>query len=325
MLNPSVSIIIPAYNCAKTIAETLRAVSSQDYQGEIEVVVVDDGSQDNTGELIKGFIGIKYYYQANAGPAAARNFGVSKSKGEVLVFTDSDCIPHGDWIKRLIEGFTLGDVGAVAGSYGIANPQKRLARGIHAEIMYRHCNLMPEFPRAFGSYNVAIKKQLFQKVGGFDTEFRTASGEDNDLSYKILKEGFCIRFERLALVDHHHPVKVKRYWFEQFRHGVWRASLYRRHPEKIKGDDYTFWKDIIEVPLSIFSSVLMLGGGLDTSFFYIGVFFLIILFSINVVYGIKMMSFNLDSIYYTFVMFVRSYCRSFGFVFGWIKLISKLN
>jgi hypothetical protein len=156
----------------------------------------------------------------------------------------------------MVAGFSLEDIGAVGGSYGIANPDSPLARIIHGEIIFRHKQLMPEFAKSFGSYNVAIRRKVFESAGGFDVSYRNASGEDNDLSYKILRQGQRIRFLKEAVVGHYHQEALTCYLKEQYRHGFWRAKMYIDHPGMAGGDDYTFWKDMAEVPLVLLHVVM---------------------------------------------------------------------
>jgi len=256
----SVSIIVPAYNASASLGRTIEALLKQNCFQPFEIIVVDDGSIDNTAEIAHSFGAVKYLRQENAGPAAARNHGARLARGQYLAFTDSDCIPHEDWISRLMAGFAQAEVGVVAGSYGIANPQNWLSRCIHAEIIWRHQHLMPDFPNSFGSYNFCVKKEVFEGVGGFNTVYRNASGEDNDLSYKIIAAGWRIYFDRKALVDHYHTAHVVKYLKEQYRHGFWRAKMYHDHPQMIKGDGYTFWKDMVEMPLSALLLLAVLGS-----------------------------------------------------------------
>lgn len=99
MLNPLVSIIIPAYNRENTVAETIRSVQDQTYKN-LELIVVDDGSTDKTYEVLKDFGDtIKIIRQANAGVSAARNTGIKEAKGEIITFLDSDDL----WLPQKIE------------------------------------------------------------------------------------------------------------------------------------------------------------------------------------------------------------------------------
>jgi len=317
-----VSVIVPAYNASATIGQELEALSQQNCFQPFEVIVVDDGSSDNTAEIVRSFASVKYVRQDNAGPASARNHGARLARGEFLAFTDSDCIPHKDWISQLMAGFSHPQVGVVAGSYGIANPESWLARGIHTEILWRHSHLMPDFSNSFGSYNFCVKKNVFEAVGGFNSWYRFASGEDNDISYKIRGAGWRIYFQRKALVDHYHPSLVVKYLKEQFRHGFWRVKMYRDHPRMMRGDGYTYWKDILEMPWAVFcltAMALTAVGGLGW-----GCAGLIILFSFllfEIVWAVIMLRSFFDGIFFGFVLLFRAFARMFGFSTGILSLL----
>jgi len=252
-----VSVVIPAYNAENTISKAVaQSLAQAKGPMEVEVVVVDDGSIDDTA-IIAESAGAKVIRQENAGPAAARNRGWESATGQVICFTDSDCIPTAGWLENLLDGFAGREVGAVAGSYDIANPSSWLAHWVHREIIERH-RRMPPFVRAYGSYNVAIPRYVLEATGGFDPAYRRASGEDNDLSYRIIKKGWRIAFRPQAKVAHYHPEKVWKYLLEQYRHGFWRAKLYQDHPDMIRGDDYTRLRDRLEPILVMGISVFLL-------------------------------------------------------------------
>jgi glycosyltransferase involved in cell wall biosynthesis len=253
-----VSVVIPAYNAESTIGQAVEQSFAQARQPlEIEVIVVDDGSKDDTAKVAES-AGATVIRQENAGPAAARNRGWESATGQVICFTDSDCIPVADWLENLLDGFNESQVGAVAGSYEIANTNSWLARWVHREIVERH-RKMPGFIRAFGSYNLAIPRYVLRATGGFNPTYRQASGEDNDFSYRIIKEGWRIAFRPQAKVAHYHPEKVWKYLLEQYRHGFWRAKLYKDHPEMIRGDDYTRLRDRLEpiLVLAVLTSIIL--------------------------------------------------------------------
>jgi GT2 family glycosyltransferase len=307
-----VSIVIPAYNAASTIAQTLEAITRQTSPVSCEVIVVDDGSTDETPQILKDFSGI-YLRQTNAGPAAARNRGARLAQHELIYFLDSDCVPCPDWLEKILSGFDDPSIGVVAGGYAIANEQELLARCIHREILYRY-GRMPEFPRFFGSYNFCVRRDVFEKTGGFDENYRHPSGEDNALSYKILNAGHRIRFVPGAKVKHYHTDKVKKYLREQFRHGFWRARIYLTHPRYARGDDYTFWKDIIEPPLVAGILVLAL---LRPPWSLVGLAFLVCL---EFGYGLLMVKNAKEGLFWGAVMILRAFWRTFGFFAGLCNL-----
>ena len=313
-----ISVVIPAYNAAQTIGKAVSLSRSQ-ARGrlQIEVIVVDDGSSDDTAAVAES-AGATVIRQQNAGPAAARNRGWQSAAGTFICFTDSDCIPMAGWLEKLLDGFTDPQVGAVAGSYDIANSSSWLARWVHQEIMERH-KRMPACVRAFGSYNVAIPRFVLEATGGFDPGYRLASAEDNDLSYRIIKKGWRIAFRPQAKVAHHHPEKIWRYLLEQFRHGCWRAKLYKDHPHMIGGDDYTRLRDRLE-------PVLVLGIAGLAALSLLGITNLIwwVLLLVSV-YGFIHLSWpiswwlgegRLEALPYAAVTFLRGFARTAGLCVG---------
>lgn len=317
--DPFVSVVVPVYNSEKTILKTLDSLSSQTYKN-FEVIIVDDGSTCPAGQMVKSYSFAKYFYQQNGGPAKARNVGAKLSKGEIICFTDSDCVPEEKWIQKLLDGFTNDDIAVVSGSYGIENKSKMLAQCIHNEILFRHNKLMPDYPKSFGSYNFAIRRKVFEEVGGFRESYRFASGEDNDLSYKIINSGFRIFFNKECFVRHHHTEIVSKYLIEQFRHGFWRMKLYLEHPKMARGDDYTFWKDIAEVPLSAIVSILFLINicSFFSYFIFAKLFYILLLAfgAMELFYSLMCNKSLCEIIFYVFVMFFRSFFRMFGFTTG---------
>lgn len=245
-----ISVVIPAHNSEKTIEKAVEGCLSQAYDKDnLEIVVVDDGSTDKTGEVAKQYP-VKYIYQENAGPAAARNTGWKNARGEVVCFTDSDCVPEKDWVSRIVQGFSSMDISGVGGSYSIANPESLLARCVHQEIVERHRKMSGEVD-FLGSFNVSYRKKVLEEVGGFNEEFKKASGEDNDLAYRIRKKGYKLIFDKEIKVAHYHQTNFFKYLKEQFQHGFWRMKLYRLHPDMAKGDRYAGILDFIQPPVAM--------------------------------------------------------------------------
>ena len=316
-----VSIVIPAYNAESTIGQAVaKSIAQAKGPMEVEVVVVDDGSNDDTVKVAES-AGAMVIRQQNAGPAAARNRGWKTATGQFICFTDSDCIPAADWMENLLDGFTDSQVGAVAGSYEIANTSSWLARWVHQEIMERH-KRMPPFIRAFGSYNVAIPRHVLQATGGFDPVYRRASGEDNDLSYRIIKKGWRIAFRPQAKVAHYHPEKLWKYLMEQYRHGFWRAKLYRDHPDMVRGDDYTRLRDRLEpiLVLGILVSLILQVVGINGSSWPL----LILLAAYTAIHLCWPISWwlgegRIGAFSYAGVTFLRGFARTLGLCVGLAK------
>lgn len=245
-----ISVVIPAYNAETTLAECLDACLAQSSPAH-EIIVVDDGSTDATAEIAQGF-DLIYLRQENAGPAAARNHGARSATGDVVIFTDSDCIPEPNWLEQLATGFDddADDVVAVGGTYGIANESSTLARMIHEEIVMRHERFGASVD-FLGSFNVAYRRDAFLAVDGFDETFTSASGEDNDLAYRLHDNGGVMRFVPTAIVKHYHPTRLLPYLRTQMNHGFWRMKLYAKHPGRKSGDQYAGKLDFAGPPLAL--------------------------------------------------------------------------
>ena len=325
-----VSIIIPAYNAEATLGECLAACVAQTHS-DVDVIVVDDGSTDSTPDMAKNYP-VEYIRQDNAGPAAARNRGAQAAKGEIIVFTDSDCIAEPDWIEKLLAGFTSDDVVGVGGSYDIANDSSLLAQMIHEEIMVRHKQFKEEVDY-LGSFNVAYRKNAFDAVGGFDEAFRIASGEDNDLAYRLHDKGGHLHFAANAKVAHYHPTKLFPYLRTQFRHGFWRMKLYAKHPKRSKGDQYAGKAEFAGPPLALIVLILMVLLFLNITLNYNNHWVLPITIFLLLVYGYSQQSLTdaisvhlgfLGGFKFQGMLFLRDVARGLGLIKGvWTFMILR--
>jgi len=238
-----ISIIIPMFNAEKNILPLIESLKTQS-KHDFEVIIVDDGSTDCSREIVESkktivTFPVTLISQKNAGPATARNVGVEHAKGEIIIFLDSDCITPPNWIEEMIRPL----VGKVAGcncGYQTKNHESLIARYIGFEIARRHERLTKNNIDTIGSYSASFVKDIFQEAGGFNTDYRNASGEDFDLSFNIHKLGFTLVFTDDTFVYHYHPDTLRKFLKQQFYRGYWRVPLYTMNREKIyRGDSYT--------------------------------------------------------------------------------------
>ena len=235
-----VSVIVPAYNARKTISQCIEALLSQKYPREnYEVIVIDDGSADGTDDAVKAYP-VKYMYQRNQGPATARNAGVREAQGEILLFTDSDCVPSDNWIAEMIKPFEDKEVVAVKGGYK-TRQKSMVARFAQIEFEERFEMLKKtESIDMVDTYSAGYRKEIFLQMGGFDPYFPVANNEDTELSYRMSKLGYKMVFNPDAIVYHlNHPSSIRRYTKLKFWRGYWRTVVYKRFPEKMIKDTYT--------------------------------------------------------------------------------------
>ncbi len=173
---PLVSVIMAAYNAAEHIAEALESVLAQDWQ-PLEMVVVDDGSIDDTAAIVGRYPDVVYVHQDNQGPSAARNAAVEHSSGEFVANFDSDdLLPAtrvGDQARYLL---AHPEVGAVFGRQEWLNAPEWMAR----DSVYGDVDGIP-------LSSVMFRREVFFELGGYDTSF--VHGEDMDLLMRMRERG----------------------------------------------------------------------------------------------------------------------------------------
>ena len=233
-----VSVIIPTYNSESTIKGCLDSLFNQTFEDKYEVIVVDDASADNTVSAVVSYP-VELLKQEHKGPAAARNLGAENAEGEILLFTDADCIPENGWIEKMCAPFEDGQIVGVQGRYK-TRQEGTVARFVQYEIEERY-EIMSEkrYIDFIGSYSAAYRKDVFLEGGGFDESFTIASGEDPDLSYRLASKGHKMVFAPGAVVYHEHPASIEQYLKMKFYRAYWRVALYRKNPEKTIKDTYT--------------------------------------------------------------------------------------
>ena len=175
-----VSVIMPAYNYGRYIGEAIGSVLSQTYDN-LEIVVVDDGSTDNTCEVVGGFIGklkrkVRYYYQKNKGPGAARNFAIKEARGEYLAFLDADDLWLPDKLKLQMEMFAGNpDIGFIHTNYKLFNAEGEIVNyrfGI-TSLSQLSGNIFPYLLREniINGSTIIARKALLIEAGGFAEEY----------------------------------------------------------------------------------------------------------------------------------------------------------
>lgn len=229
-----VSVIIPSYNRADRVPSLLTALLQQEYDGEFEVVVVDDGSCDETPAVLQEWTSrhpkrIRYLRQHNSGPAAARNRGAVEARGELLAFIDDDCLPERSWLRRLEEALRNSGTAAVAGA--VINPEDNwIGRYINRESVIDHVVTPEGAVTALVTGNAAVRADLFRKLGGFDEAIRVAGGEDTEFGFRLRATGHRIAHVPEARVRHESRVDLAGYLRMIYRHGRGRRRLGERFP-----------------------------------------------------------------------------------------------
>lgn len=234
-----ISVVIPAYNAERSLPYALRALQNQTVPRNLyEVIVVDDASMDGTGAVAREF-GVRYRRQNKEGPAAARNLGVRIARGDIILFTDSDCIPKEDWIEKMIKPFEDPQVAGAMGRY-LTRQTEYCARFTQLEFEERF-SILRDYDSIdlVASFAAAFRRSVFEAVGGFDAHYPLANNEDVELSYKIASQGYKMVFLNDAVVYHRHPARWRKYFSTKFTRAFWRTLVYKKFPGKILKDTYT--------------------------------------------------------------------------------------
>jgi O-antigen biosynthesis protein len=207
---PKVSVVVCAYNAATTLPECLKSLMHVDYP-DFEVILVDDGSNDETRRIAGEYPQVQYIHQENCGLSVARNVGAEHACGEIVAYMDADCMADEDWLRCLVQALRDQSVSAVGGPNITPLSDGWIARCIAASpgnpshVMFddRHAEHIP-------GCNMAFRRESILNLGGFDPQFRVA-GDDVDFCWRLLDHGGAIGYAAGAFVWHHRRQTIKAY------------------------------------------------------------------------------------------------------------------
>ncbi len=250
------SVVIPAYNAERTLPHALKALQQQTVPTTLfEVIVVDDGSNDHTAAVAERF-GVRVIRQANRGPAAARNAGVEVAQGEIVLFTDADCIPCPDWVERMVAPFADPQIVGTKGAY-LTRQRAWMARFVQQEYEDRYDRMRRfRYIDFVDTYSAAYRRDVFLANGGFDPIFPTASVEDQEFSFRLAQKGYKMVFVPEARVYHEHDTTLKAYARRKFFIGYYKALLARWLPERLITDTHT--PPVLKLQLLLMALILVL-------------------------------------------------------------------
>jgi GT2 family glycosyltransferase len=203
----------------------------------LEVLVVDDGGETPLDAVVAPFrsdLTLTLIRQPNAGPAAARNAGAERARGEYLAFTDDDCLPDPSWLMELVQVLSRAPDSMVGGTtLNAASSLYSATSQLIIDVVYRHYNADPLRARFVASNNMALPARGFREIGGFDPTFRTA--EDRDLCDRWLHRGNRIVHTPAATVRHVRHMDARSFCRQHFEYGRGAERFCRRRSERHSG------------------------------------------------------------------------------------------
>ena len=225
---PSVSVIVCSYNGGRTLARCLESLGKLNYPN-YEVILVDDGSTDNTAEIAAQFPNVRYIHQTNHGLSHARNTGAAAAKGQVFAYTDSDCMADPDWLYYLIGTLTSSNYAGVGGP-NVSPPARNSIQACVAAAPGgpSHVLLTDTVAEHIPGCNMAFYRWAFENVGGFDPEYLKA-GDDVDFCWRLQQAGFVIAFSPTAIVWHHRRFTLREFLKQQEGYGEAESLLRFKH------------------------------------------------------------------------------------------------
>lgn len=235
---PKYSVIVPVYNRIDEVDDLLRSLASQTFR-DFETIIVEDGSTEPCREAVERYrdrLDVSYYYKENEGRSIARNYGIERSKGDMLVFFDSDCVIPADYFEKLdreLSARPLDCFGGPDAAHSSFTPvQKAISFAMTSFLTTGGIRggkvQMEKFvPRSF---NMGYTRRVYDRVGGFREMF----SEDIDMSTRIRQAGFSIALIRNAAVYHKRRVDFRKFWRQVHVFGMSRITLKLLYPDSLK-------------------------------------------------------------------------------------------
>jgi len=232
---PFVTVIVPVRNGEKTIEPLLESLQKLDYKNDkVEVIIVDGNSSDATQDIVKKFP-VKLVVEKRKGLNVARNTGIKKGNGEIVAFTDSDCIVPSNWITKIVENFKNPQVSCVGGS----------AKALNSDFVSQYADnsivrLMPFFTkreeldkvkpffRHPAGCNMAYRRKVAQEVGYFDENIQYGFDEV-EFADRVCKAGYKMVLDPNVLVWHKHRSTLVEFLKQNFQYGRGSGLVLRRN------------------------------------------------------------------------------------------------
>jgi GT2 family glycosyltransferase len=240
---PRVSVIVCTYNGGRTLHQCLTSLLKLDYPS-YEVIVVNDGSTDDTAKIAASFPGIRVIHQPNQGLSVARNVGLRAATGSIIAYTDDDCFADRNWLTHLVYHFDRCDAVAVGGPN--LTPQDGWLAACIAACPGQPTHVLEsdQVAEHIPGCNMAFRRAGLEAINGFDAQYRKA-GDDVDVCWRLQQAGYWITFAPGAFVWHHRRQNPRAYLKQQAGYGEAEALLRFKHPDRFNGRGDGKWRGVL--------------------------------------------------------------------------------
>ena len=307
----SFSIIIPVFNRPQEIDELLESLTKQDFSGDFEVLIIEDGSVQKSDIIVEEYknqLDLKYFCKENTGAGASRNFGMQQASGNYFIILDSDVIVPPQYLSEVKKTLKINFTDAYGGPDAAHKSFTSLQKAINYSmtsflttggIRGKRSTITKFQPRSF---NLGMSKKAFEKTQGFS---KMKNGEDIDLTFRLWQLGFETQLIEKAFVYHKRRSTIKQFFKQTFGFGTARPKLNKMYPETAK---LTYW----------FPSLFLIG--LDASVFLaiFGHYFLVKAYS---VYFLVLLfdSFFKNGLKVAILCVITSFTQFLGYGLGFLE------
>ena len=306
------SFIIPVYNRPQEIDELLYSLTQQDFHKPFEVVVVEDGSENNATEIVHQYrdrLSIQYFLIENQGAGLARNYGMSHAEGSYFIVLDSDVLVPSNYLKRVHKALKQQYTDAFGGpdaAHSTFTPfQKAVSFSMTSLLTTGGIRGKKKGVGKFQlrSFNFGISKKAFEVTGGFST---MKIGEDIDLSFRLWKHGFETQLIEKAFVYHKRRTSIDAFYKQTFKFGQARPVLNKKYPGTAK---ITYWFPSLFILGFVLSSILFVAGSWQLITLYYLYFMLLFMTALVTTKNVSV----------AFLAIITTLVQMAGYGFGFLK------
>ena len=257
-----VSFVVPVHNGARCIRETLDAIRAQDDGRPMEIIVVDDHSDDGSSEMLKALAeqrALKIVVAEERGAAAATNAGIRAARFPIICQVDQDVVVGPGWMRLLVSELEDPTVGAAQGYFASDRDATLCARAMGLDLEQRYAAIDGRETSHVCTGNAAYRAEGLRRIGLLDEAF--GYGYDNDISYRLRAAGYRLTFCRSARSVHRWREGLAGYLVQQYGFGYGRLDIVAKHPRRVTGDSVSP-AGMMAHPLLMMAAVGGLAGAL---------------------------------------------------------------